>query len=287
MVDNIDADNGRAREPGDGVLPGTGLGEEAHGQAHSQAHPIGSPQNEPPEGVGEPEPTIEEQRLAHLFSKWRGRFSDVPDSRFDQVVQDLRVPLSIKSIARGLVEAGYCAHLSPDTVRMNLQKFRDAMGWPRYMDQFAEPAQEKEDEADKLIEEQPAIRQLHWLVRVQHARVRKALKTEAMMGGLTLAQTADEIKLMNALLDKELEIQLKTGEMKPAPQQPMKLEIEGIPIHEPAEAMRVVCAYRRIKALLAARTAEPRGPTGEEAPPGAESGPMGPGPGADGEHGRT
>ena len=105
---------------------------------------------------------------------------------------------------------------------------------------------------------------MRWTARVQHARVRKALRTEGMMGGLTLAQTADEIKLLSDLLDKELEVALKTGEMKTAPQT-VKLQAEGISITEPAEAYRVALAYRRIKALLAPRIEEPRGPTGVRA----------------------
>ncbi|MGD0266607.1 MAG: hypothetical protein ABSD47_16880 [Candidatus Methylomirabilota bacterium] len=247
--------------------------------------------------------------MSRVFAQWRRKF-DVPDPRFDQLVQDLRVPLPISAIARSLVQEGHLAHMHPTTIRIYLTRFRDAAGFPKYMDQ---PEEEKADESDEPIEGEPALKRLRWLTRIQHARVRKGLRMEGMMGGLTLATTADDIKLLSSLIDKELEVALKTGEMKTVPQA-VKLDIPGIPIHEPAEAMRVVLAYRRIKALLAARTAESRGPTGEEAPgsdsagaasidgrvddgggdaagtplPGAAgSGPVGPGPGAEGEHGRT
>jgi hypothetical protein len=178
---------------------------------------------------------------------------------------------------------------------MYLKELRNGMGWPKYTDQLEEPEQEeKEDEADEPIEGQPAIKRLRWVTRIQHARVRKALKTEAMMGGLTLATTADDIKLLSDLLDKELAIQLKTGEVRAVPQQ-VKLDVPGISITEPAEAYRVILAYKRLKALLAPRVDEILGPTGGDltidVPPptggSTESGPVGPGPGADGEHGRT
>ncbi len=179
---------------------------------------------------------------------------------------------------------------------MYLKELRNAMGWPRYADQAEEPEQgAKEDEADEPVEGQPAIKRLQWLTRIQHARVRKALKTEGMMGGLTLAQTADEIKLMSDLLDKELAIQLKTGEVKAVPQE-LKLEVQGRQITlDHASAYRVVLAYRRIQALLAPRVDEILGPIGGDltidVPPptggSTESGPVGPGPGADGAHGRT
>ena len=239
----------------------------------------------------ERELSAENQALALVFERWRSKFHDVPDDRFDQVVQSLRNRESIHSIARRLIEEGYCAHMHPTTVRTTLTKFRDAAGFPKYMDR---PETEKEDEADQVIEGEPAIKRHQWLTRIQHARVRKALKTEAMMGGPTLATTADDIKLLSDLLDKELAIQLKTGEVRAVPQQ-VKLDVPGISITEPAEAYRVILAYKRLKALLAPRVDEILGPTGGDltidVPPptggSTESGPIGPGPGADGEHGRT
>jgi hypothetical protein len=253
---------------------------------------------------------MEEITRARVFARWRSRFHDVSDEKFARVVEALQVPEQISAIARGLVQEGFCAHLNPESVRLYLTRFRDAMGWPHYADQLEE---EKVDEAEEPIEGQPALKRLRWVTRVQYARVRKALKMEGMMGGLTLATTADDIKLLSDLLDKELAIQLKTGEMKAAPQQ-VKLDLPGIGIIEPAEAYRVVLAYKKIHALLAPRVDEILGPTGGEAPgsdsagaaspdgrvdagggdavgtplPGAaESGPVGPGPGADGAHGRT
>ncbi len=275
MVYNIDADNGRAREPGDGVLPGSGLGADIHrdgladssGQSSGQSsgHPSGQVRTEEvEEGVQNTEVRVNpyEEWLASVFARWREKFHDVPDDRFNRVVEDLRVPLSISSIARSLIEEGYGAHLSPITVRTRLTKFRDAMGWPKYSEQIEapEPAA-KEDEPDEPIEGEPALKRLRWLTRIQHARVRKGLKLEGQLGGMNLATTADDIKLMSDLLDKELAIQLKTGEVKAAPQQ-VKLDIPGIPIHEPAEAMRVVLAYRKIKSILAERAAALPPPTG-------------------------
>jgi hypothetical protein len=189
------------------------------------------------------------------------------------------------------------------------------MGWPKYTDQLEEPEQEeKEDEAEEVIEGQPALKRLRWLTRIQHARVRKALKTEGMMGGLNLSTTADDIKLLSDLIDRELAIAVKTGEVRAVPQQ-TTLNIPGVGSLDPAQAMRVWLAYRRIKGLLAPETKESDGPATVDVSPGsdsagaasidgrgdagggdavgtplpgaAESGPVGPAPGADGERGRT
>jgi len=176
------------------------------------------------------------------------------------------------------------------------------MGWPKYADRSGVgPVQEevvassgKPDEAEEVVEGQSAFRRLQWLSRIQYSRVRKALKTEGMMGGLNLSTTADDIKLLSDLIDKELAIAIKTGEVKAAPQQ-TTLEIPGVGTLDQAQAMRVWLAYRRIKGLLAPETEESDGPAtdgggdavGTPLPGAAGSGPVGPAPGADGAHGRT
>jgi hypothetical protein len=142
---------------------------------------------------------------------------------------------------------------------MYLKELRNGMGWPKYTDQLEEPEQEeKEDEADEPIEGQPAIKRLRWVTRIQHARVRKALKTEAMMGGLTLATTADDIKLLSDLLDKELEIAVKTGDVKTLPG---RVEIEVNKNKEAIErlgldaagAFRVSSSVKKVEVILGAQ----------------------------------
>jgi hypothetical protein len=172
---------------------------------HGPGHPSGQGDRTGGEegGVQTPEVQLsaEEQRRALVFAKWRNKFYDVQDERFDQVVHDLQVPLSIRAIARGLIEAGFCAHLNPITVRTRLTKFRDAMGWPKYSDQLEEPEQEeKEDEADQLIEEAPVMKRLSWLIRVQQSRVRKALHFEGQMAGMVLPMASAEMKFLSDLL---------------------------------------------------------------------------------------
>jgi hypothetical protein len=205
-------------------------------------------------------------------------------------VRDLQAPEPIRAIARGLIEAGYCAHLSPITVRTTLTKFRDAMSWPKYSDQLEEPEQEeKEDEADEPIEGQPAFKRLRWLTRIQQARVRKALRFESRMADMILPMASSEIKLLSDLLDKELMVAMKMGDLKTVPQA-VTLEASDCPVLDPAEAFRVVLAWRRLQALLAAdgRVDDGGGDAVETPLPGAaESGPVGPSAGADGEHGPT
>ena len=109
-----------------------------------------------------------------------------------------------------------------------------------------------------------------------------------------LPMASSEIKLLSDLMDKEIAVAVKTGEVKTVPQA-VKLDVPGLSITEPAEAYKVVLAYKRLKALLAPRVDEILGPTGGDltidVPPptggSTESGPVGPGPGADGVHGRT
>src|SRR5512139_249246 len=60
--------------------------------------------------------TPEEQRQLDVLRMYRSRMHDVTDERFEQVIEDLRERKSIRSIARGLIEEGYCPHLRPATV---------------------------------------------------------------------------------------------------------------------------------------------------------------------------
>ncbi len=206
---------------------------------------------------GEIAVTPEEQRRVRDFARWRRRFHDVPDARFEEIVQALRVPESINSIARGLIEAGYLAHLHPTTIRMHLTRFRDAMGWPRYQ-YFNQPDPEPEppakidklDETGEVIEAMPVMKQLDWLIRIQQARVRKTLQFEGQMAGMVLPMASAEIKLLSDLMDKEIEVALKTGDLKTVPQT-VALDTSECPITDPAEAFRVVLAWKRLEALLA------------------------------------
>jgi hypothetical protein len=85
---------------------------------------------------------------------------------------------------------------------------------------------------------------------------------------MLLPQAASEIKLLSDLLDKELEVALRTGDMKTVPQ---KLEIdpkEGI-VSSPVEAFRVVLAYRRLQKKLQEHAQLGETPTDQAAlPPG-------------------
>jgi hypothetical protein len=241
--------------------------------------------------------------MLHDFEIYRGRLHDVPDDRFERVVEALRNRQSIRSIARGLVEEGYLAYLNVTSVRVYLTKIRDALGLPGYVEQAEEVDKvAKEDEADEPVEGQPAFKRLRWLTRIQQARVRKALRFEGQMAGMILPMASSEIKLLSDLLDKEAEVAMKMGALKVVPQA-VTLEGTGIPVLDPAEAFRVVLAARRLRALLAENPDTAGGggaekhdggvdggggdAVGTPLPGAAESGPVGPGPGADGEHGRT
>jgi hypothetical protein len=260
-----------------------------------------------------------------VFERFKSLFHDVPDDRFQEIVRALTAAESINSIAQKLIESGDCAHLKPSSVRMYLCRFREAMDWPKYRRSPVEPAVEEiveatgavKEEDEQLIEEAPVMRRLGWLIRIQQSRVRKALSFEGQMAGMILPMASSEIKLLSDLLDKEIAVSVKTGEVKTIPQA-VKLDVPGIGIIEPAEAYKVVLAYKRLKALLAPRVAAPDGEPGDRTidvspgsdsagaasidgradagggdavgtplPGAAESGPVGPGPGADGAHGRT
>jgi hypothetical protein len=69
---------------------------------------------------------------------------------------------------------------------------------------------------------------------------------------------SSEIKLMSDLLDKELEVALKTGEVKTVPQA-VTFDTTNLPVKDPASAFRVVLAARRLQAWLAAETPDEGG----------------------------
>jgi hypothetical protein len=323
-------DDDRKSESGEGILPGAGP---SAGAVHAQVQvPVQGPVqgvsavvNEEAAQGGTQGLTIEEQMNRAVFERFRSLFHDVSDDRFTEIVRALTAAESINSIAQKLIESGYCAHLKPSSVRMYLCRFREAMDWPKYRRSPVEPAVEEiveatgavKEEDEQLIEEAPVMRRLGWLIRIQQARVRKALSFEGQMAGMILPMASSEIKLLSDLLDKEIAVSVKTGEVKTIPQA-VKLDVPGIGIIEPAEAYKVVLAYKRLKALLAPRVAAPDGEPGDRTidvspgsdsagaasidgradagggdavgtplPGAAESGPVGPGPGADGAHGRT
>ncbi len=259
MAINVNDDDQRAVEPGDGVLSSAGAA-----QVES-AVPAQVPAQSPSAGGGEeaaPEAELEvnvgQQTNRIVFERFRSLFHDVPDDRFQAIVQSLRAAESINGTTRKLIEEGFCAHLHPTTVRMHLTHFREAMAWPRYSDQLEQAEPGKEDEANEVIEGQPVVKRLRWITRVQYARVRKALKLEGQMGGINLATTADDIKLMSALLDKELEVAIKTGDVKTLPG---RVEIEVNKNKEAIErlgldaagAFRVSSSVKKVEVILAAQ----------------------------------
>ena len=194
--------------------------------------------------------TPEEQRQLDLLRMYRNRMHDLSDERFERLIEALRERQSVKSIARGIVEEGLCAHLRPKTVVIYVTKIRESLGLPGYMDQVEQLEQIAEEESDEPIEGEPARRRLQWLARIQQARVRKAIKMEGMMGGMVLPQATTEIKLMTDIVDKEMDVALKTGEMK---QEPTKVEVTATNDRfadvTPAEAYRVLLAYQKAMKL--------------------------------------
>ncbi len=208
----------------------------------------------------EEELSAEEIERVALFRKYRDRLSDVPDERIERLVIALREGKSNRAAARELVEEGYAPHLNPATVRNYVAEMRAALGIPGW-----EPAEkpDAEDEKDEPIEGQPSRKQLTWLTRIQQARVRKALKLEGMMGTMILPTTSHEIQIMQDLIDKGLEIELKTGELK---QEPQKVEVtqtdprlEGVTM---SEAYRVWLVCQKL-AKLAPEILEARNPDQE------------------------
>ena len=193
--------------------------------------------------VPETELNPEELESRRLFAMYRFRLHDVPDARIETLVLALRDGQSNSAVARALIEDGYGCELSPISVRHYVAKIRDALGIPGYEDPGKVAT---EDETDEVIEGKPAMKRLQWLARIQSARVKKSLKMEGLMGGMILPTASHEIELMSKLIDKELELSLRTGELKQAP---TKVEIETPPGLEgvtPAEAYRVILAYRRL-----------------------------------------
>jgi hypothetical protein len=65
-----------------------------------------------------------------FLQQLRGRLHDLTEARFTQVLADLRAQQSVRSIARGLIEQGYCAHLKPKTIERYVTLIRDALGLP-------------------------------------------------------------------------------------------------------------------------------------------------------------
>jgi hypothetical protein len=216
------------------------------------------------EGGVEPELSVGEQAIAVLISKWRQRFHDLSDERFAQMLTDIRGGMAIRACARGIVQEGLMAHLAPASVRVYVKGVRDAIGLVTTQAEQIEAVEKiaKEEIDPEEIEGQPAIRRLKWLTRIQSARVRKALRMEGMMGSMILPIASPEIKLMSDLIDKELEVALKTGEMKAAPQTVTLDPAETI-VSNPAAAYRAALAYRRVmqqKALLLAGVGEGKPP---------------------------
>jgi len=187
--------------------------------------------------------SVEEIERVALFRKYRDRMHDVPDDRIERLVLAMREGKSNLQAARELVEEGFCPALSPISVRHYVAKLREALGIPGW-----EPTEQPApgDEKDEPIEGQPSLKQLKWLTRIQQARVRKALGMERLMGSLILPLASHEIQIMQDLIDKGLEIELKTGDLK---QEPVKVEVtqtddkfEGL---TQAEAYRVYLAVRK------------------------------------------
>jgi hypothetical protein len=193
----------------------------------------------------EMELTAEDERHVGLLRMYRARMHDLSDPRFEALLTALRNRQSVRSIAREVVEEGLCAYLKPKTVVIYVTKIREALGLRGYVEQQeAIEALDTEEDADEPVEGRPAFKKLQWLSRLQSARVRKALKMEGMMGGLIIPTATTEIKLMSDLIDKELEVALKTGEMK---QVPTEVKIEPPPgIENPAQAYRVILAYQKL-----------------------------------------
>ena len=250
----------------DEVLPGT-QGTDTGGAA-IDVTPVGS------------QLSAEEERLVAEIQKSRQRLHDVPDERFEQVVQALRNRQSVRSVARELIEEGYCAHLNPTTVRVYVMHVRDALGLPGYREQAEAIDQISPDDiSENPIEAQPALRRLRWLARKQHARVRKSLNLEGRMGGMVLPMATTEVKLMHELLRTELEVSIRTGTIR-QPDDAPGLDKNVVHIEKPAEALRVVEAYERFKkqslALLSGAPAadSPAPGPGETETPGAVSRPV-------------
>ena len=279
----------------DDLADGTGAGT---GQSTGQSAGLSTGGDVPGTAGGPAAPSVGAQGLVLSAARFRRRFGDVPDARWAVVVAALQVPESLSSIARGLVEEGYAAHLHPTTIRIYLMRFRDAMGWPKYADAQAEEPPARIDTADatgELIEGMPPLKRLAWLIRVQQARVRKALRFENDLGNLVTPAARDEVKLLAEMLGMEIKAARKTGAWKPVPA-PLALQPGEAPITDPASAYRVALALRRVRAALLAENAAPGGEPGHPALAGAAArdgradagggDAEGPDPGADGGHGR-
>jgi hypothetical protein len=200
------------------------------------------------EGTAEPETVVtpQDDKAQETLAVYRGRFRELTEETWQEILQKIRSGNSMRSIALDLIEQGLCPNLSPSTVRTYLGRVRDALGVPA-LPGVDEEAKERGEE-DEPVEGADALKRLRWLARIQQARVRKVLRMEAQMGQLVLPQASSEIKLMSDILDKELKVVLETGEIQPAPK---KIEVEhigviGTLVPDPQSALRVLVAVRRL-----------------------------------------
>jgi len=70
------------------------------------------------------------------------------------------------------------------------------------------------------------------------------------MEGMILPMASQEIKLLSDLMDKEIAVAIRTGEVTTVPPPAVTLDLPGVPIKEPAEAYRVILAYQRLLAVM-------------------------------------
>lgn len=209
----------------------------------------GSPGGVSAEQPGEA-PAISPQGQENVgeYDRWRDRLSDVPDDRLMQMIGALRAGGSVRRQAKDLIEEGFCAHLRPNTVRYYVSGLRDSLGIPPIPMSEPAPDPAAPDDDGEPVEAHPLKDRLAWLIRLQQGRVRKALKAEALMSGFLLPMASSEIKLMAELLDREIAIAVRTGEIGPTgPPEPD--ELRNLPVSSPAEAFRVVLAYKRLLAI--------------------------------------
>lgn len=162
-------------------------------------------------------PLADDRRRA-LLERYRRRFHDLEEAEWECLVGRVRGEEAIRAIGRELKARGLCPHLRPSSVTVYLSQLR------HLLEVLAPDAPNREElggesEDNQPIEGQDALKTLRWLIRIQQARVRKALALERRMGDLLMDQTRKEIQLMDRLLQIELKVVLALGEPEEAPQQ--------------------------------------------------------------------
>ncbi len=130
--------------------------------------------------------SVDVQKREAVLARYRKRFSDLSDELWDQVLERIRGGESLRSVQKTILELGLCAHLSPGSIWTYLSRIREVL---------PEAVVSEEDDDDRLPDDVPietadALKKLRWCIRLQQARVKKAMQVASMMAGMLFPKRA-------------------------------------------------------------------------------------------------